>query len=538
SQKQWKIGVRPAFPSQTVNSGVMLNPGESWQVPASHIEGFSADTLEGRLLLSGRPPLNLARYISELKAYPYGCLEQTTSGLFPSLYTSAAQLKALGITGESDKQRRAAIDLGISRLLEMQREDGGFSLWDKTGPEEYWGTAYVTDFLVRATEQGYSVPADALERANNRLLRYLQDPGLMALRYSDNSAASKFAVQAYASLVLARQQKAPLGALRELWNRHNAAVSGLPLVQLGVALKLMGDATRSQDAINAGISTTRNNRTEWIGDYGSELRDNALILNLLEENKLLAQQQAGLLQKLSDQAFGQNWLSTQESNALFLAGRAWQNQPASWQVESSLSGEPLQGDKAQTFNLNADKLASLHLTNTSDSPVWVRLDSVGYPQSAPQESGNVLKIQRHFLASDGTAKSLDNLRSGELVMVWLDVYASKTVPDALVVDLLPAGLELENQNLANASASLGESSGTVTDLVSRMQQQDIQHMEFRDDRFVAALPVNAGEHATLVYLARAVTPGRYTVPVPQVESMYVPAWRATGRSEGTLTIAP
>jgi uncharacterized protein YfaS (alpha-2-macroglobulin family) len=54
--------------------------------------------------------LNLARYIRELKAYPYGCLEQTASGLFPSLYTSAAQLKALGISGDSDEKRRAAID--------------------------------------------------------------------------------------------------------------------------------------------------------------------------------------------------------------------------------------------------------------------------------------------------------------------------------------------------------------------------------------------------------------------------------------------
>jgi uncharacterized protein YfaS (alpha-2-macroglobulin family) len=80
-------------------------------------------------------------------------------------------------------------------------------LWDKNGPEEYWLTAYVTDFLVRAGEQGYSVPADAVNNANNRLLRYLQDPGMMSIRYSDDTQASKFAVQAYAALVLARQQK-------------------------------------------------------------------------------------------------------------------------------------------------------------------------------------------------------------------------------------------------------------------------------------------------------------------------------------------
>jgi uncharacterized protein YfaS (alpha-2-macroglobulin family) len=39
-------------------------------------------------------------------------VEQTTSGLFPSLYTNAAQLTALGIKGDSDDKRRAAIDIG------------------------------------------------------------------------------------------------------------------------------------------------------------------------------------------------------------------------------------------------------------------------------------------------------------------------------------------------------------------------------------------------------------------------------------------
>ncbi|WP_243689721.1 hypothetical protein, partial [Cronobacter sakazakii] len=133
--------------------------------------------------------------------------------------------------------------------------------------------------------------------------------------------------------------------------------------------------------------------------------------------------------------------------------------------------------------------------------------------------------------------SLSNLKSGELVLVWLEVSASKTVPDALVVDLLPAGLELENQNLANASASLS-SAGEASDLINRMQQMDIQHMEFRDDRFVAALPVNEGVNATLVYMARAVTPGTYKVPAPQVESMYVPQWRSTGATIPALTINP
>jgi uncharacterized protein YfaS (alpha-2-macroglobulin family) len=536
--KQWKLGVRPPFPAQSINSGAILAPGEVWDISPQHISGLAPATLEGQVLLSGRPPLNLARYIRELKAYPYGCLEQTTSGLFPSLYTNQAQLAALGIKGTTDEQRRAAIDVGISRLLDMQRDNGSFGLWDKEGPEEYWLTAYVTDFLVRASEQGYSVDIDLLNKANQRLLRYLQDSGLIALRYSDDAAASKFAVQAYAAQVLARQQKAPLGALRELWQRHTNARAGLPLVQLGVALKLMGDAPRGDNAISLGLKTNRSDERSWLADYGSELRDKAMMLSLLEENKLLPDQQNQLLLELSNLAYSQRWLSTQESNALFLAGRNWQTAKGDWRSQASFAAEPLSGTESVTRNLNAEQLAGLQVTNTGAGNLYLRVDSVGYPNQAPAPYSNVLHIERHFLDAKGNSKSLSELKSGELVMVWLDVWADKNVPDALVVDLLPAGLELENQNLSESSANLSESDSQVQGLLNQMQQADIQHMEFRDDRFVAALPLNEGQHATLVYLARAVTPGTYTVPVSQVESMYVPQWRATGASTGMLTVHP
>ncbi len=537
-QKQWKIGVRPAFPAQTVSNGVMLQPGESWTPPAEGGANFSPVTVQGQLLFSGKPPLNLARYIRELKAYPYGCLEQTTSGLFPSLYTNAAQLKALGITGDTDEKRRAAIETGISRLLQMQRDNGGFALWDKNGPEEYWLTAYAMDFLVRAGEQGYSVPADGINQGNARLLRYLQDPGMMSIRYTSDTQASKFAVQAYAALVLARQQKAPLGALRDLWERRSQAASGLPLLQLGMALKMMGDAKRSDDAVTLALSTPRRDERQWLADYGSPLRDNALMLALLEENNLKPDVQNTLLNTLSEQAFGQRWLSTQENNALFLAARSLQDLPGTWQAQTSLAEQPLTGDKAQTRNLDADQLAALQVTNNGAQPMWLRLDVSGYPQTAPAPASNVLQIERHILGSDGQSKSLDSLRSGELVLVWLEVKASQDVPDALVVDLLPAGLELENQNLANGSASLQDSGSEVQNLLNQMQQADIQHVEFRDDRFVAAVAVNRGQPVTLVYLARAVTPGTYQVPMPMVESMYVPQWRATGAAEDILIVKP
>ena len=81
--RSWKIGVRPAFPALTRSFSAVLHSGETWQLPPDALAQLESDTLQGRLLLSSQPPLNLGRYISELLAYPYGCLEQTTSGLYP-----------------------------------------------------------------------------------------------------------------------------------------------------------------------------------------------------------------------------------------------------------------------------------------------------------------------------------------------------------------------------------------------------------------------------------------------------------------------
>lgn len=56
--------------------------------------------------------------------------------------------------------RKRNIEMGIEHLLGMQRYNGSFGLWSSDSEEEYWLTAYVTDFLLRAREQGFGVPAE------------------------------------------------------------------------------------------------------------------------------------------------------------------------------------------------------------------------------------------------------------------------------------------------------------------------------------------------------------------------------------------
>lgn len=535
--REWTLGVRPAYPALLKHYRAVLKD-QPWNLPPGALDQFDASGREALLSLSSRPPLNLGAQISALKAYPYGCLEQTASGLYPSLYADDALLKRLSIKGESDAERKRKIEIGIERLLGMQRYNGSFGLWGADGEEEYWLTAYVTDFLLRARDQGFAVPPEALKKASERLLRYVQERNLIEVDYSDNADHTRFAVQAYAGMVLARSQQAPLGALRSLFERRTEARSGLPLVQLAIALQKMGDQPRADQALQAGLATQRN-ANEWLADYGSPLRDQAMILVLLEENDLAKGKREERLFTLSDQLAASPYLSTQERNSLFLAGRLGFAKPeADWKVLLDGSGGVHELNNQQsTLDLEGKLLSgNLSLTNQSETPVYQQLTVSGYPQVPPTAGGDNLSIRRDYLGMNGQPLNLRSLNSGDLVLVHLTVSAKQRVPDALVVDLLPAGLELENQNLAQSAASLENASSQVKEWRESMQNASLKHQEFRDDRYVAALNLDGYGTTHLLYLARAVTPGTYRVPPPQVESMYRPNWQAVGETPADLVI--
>src|SRR5690606_33143804 len=120
--------------------------------------------------------------------------------------------------------------------------------------------------------------------------------------------------------------------------------------------------------------------------------------------------------------------------------------------------------------------------------------------------------------------------------VALSVTSDVAMPDALLTDLLPAGLEIENFNLGDAKQWADVVVGGI-EINDRSDAADVEHEEFHDDRYVAALDLDAGRAARVFYLVRAVTPGTYTVPPPMVEDMYRPQIRGVGRAvPGTITV--
>jgi uncharacterized protein YfaS (alpha-2-macroglobulin family) len=548
-ERSWQIGVRPPYPAETRYFRAVLEPGKSWRLPVDAIRHFDPQGAEMAVGLSSRPPLDLATHIRQLISYPYGCLEQTASGLYPSIYADPIALKTLGIEGEAEEKRQARISAGITRLAGMQRNTGGFGLWGRENEEEYWLTVYATDFLLRARERGFSVPENTLENALQRLAQYLHSENTISPGYSADTRHLRFATRAYAAYVLAREQKAALGDIRVLFEQRKSARTALPLFQLAVALKQMGDGERAeqvlQEAMDFKLDARRSYRADdyaWYGDYSSPLRDEALIQVVLEEYDLVPAQRPQRLLQLSDHLAAQRWLSTQERNALFLVGRLLLPRPElDWRGHIAQGGQTLALDNTQPQKLFTGEALRqpLEVNNDSKETLYLSVGLSGYPLK-PTPVAHKLSISREYLLPDGNLADLSKLRSGELILAHLVIESEEETPDALVVDLLPAGLELENQNLGDSAANLQHQNVKTREWQQAMENNSyrIKRQEFRDDRYVAAVNMVEGGVIHLLYLARAVTPGEYIVPPPTVHAMYRPEWQSIGAADKKLTVLP
>jgi alpha-2-macroglobulin len=103
-----------------------------------------------------------------------------------------------------------------------------------------------------------------------------------------------------------------------------------------------------------------------------------------------------------------------------------------------------------------------------------------------------------------------SFKAGDLVIVRLRITSAELRRNVVIDDPLPAGLEALNTLLTSTSQAESGAQDTTS----------VDHTEIKNDRvlmFATVLPSGA---TVLQYVARATTPGSFTVPPTQVEDMY------------------
>jgi len=539
--RSWQLGVRPAYPAVTENLQALLYPGESFSLTDKTLPGAIPATLQASVSLSPIVNLQINNQLKNLLGYPYGCLEQSASRAWPLTFATTENQQRFGLTPIAEDKRRDMIQKGIDRILSFQRRNGSFGLWDNDSPEEHWLSVYATDFLLNARTMGMDVPEQALEKALQRLDYYVNSANsFIRQRWSDDPKHYAFSTRAYASYVLSKVKRARLGTLRNLYNSSfDHANTGLSQIQLGLALLQMGDKNNGAEALAKALRNFPQEYRYW-GDYGSEIRDLGMSIYLLLEHQQLSDEALRLSLQLRDATLSKPWLSTQERIALFMAGIALEESFSSpWKALWRIGDGEIQNiENQQGWHklLNSEQLQEgFLLTSEHSKPLYLGALVNGYSEHPPEATDAGISVVRNWYNSEGKAIQPESVKSGDLLLVHLNVSSDKRLPDTLVINLLPAGLELENQNLEHA-IKLDEFKIEGETIPKLMERTRLVHEEFRDDRYVAAVELNGYSESHLFYLVRAVTPGNYLVPPVLAEDMYRPQIRGVSETIDRLRV--
>ncbi len=506
-----RMPVRINDPEVATTRQFTLDAGEAFTFDAAVLAGFQMGTARATLTAGPLSRLNVPGLLQQLDRYPYGCTEQVTSGALPLLYMSnLAQDAGLGTLPEID----AKIAQGIDRVLARQASNGAFGMWRaETGA--FWLDAYVSDFLWRAKEQGHVVPPRALALAFDNLRNRVN------FAPDFDSGGEDIA---YALLVLARAGAAQMGDLRYYADtKAEAFATPMAAAQLGAALAAYGDPVRADRlfARAGALLLTSPDRNQWRDDFGSGFRDRAAVLTLAAEAGSNAIDLGSLTQSLQTQ--GRD-LSTQEAAQVVLAAHALGRTTSGAQL--TVDGEPVSGPVVREITDRSP--VTRMISNTSTAPTTMTLTAFGVPDVAPDAGGYGYALTRRYFTMEG-AEVTGPVASGTRLVAVLEVQSFEEIGARLMIDdPLPGGFEIDNPNLLR--------SGSVKAL-DWLEVAQPQNVEFRSDRFLAAVDHEGAGTFQLAYVVRAISPGEYHHPAALVSDMYRPEYRAN-TATSRLTVTP
>ena len=500
------ITIRPARATQTLAAAHEMAPGSDFKLSPA-LERFQFGTGRASVSFGSAVRYNIASLLAALDAYGFACLEQSASRGLP-----------LTLLPRSDATA-AALQSAVSLVLEKQRYDGSFALWSGNGAPEEWLSAYAMEFLLRARTAGVSVPEPAITDGLKYLLSGLEQP---------EDTAESLTIQAYRLYVLALGGQGRPGAARVLLESIEKLPTRLARAQLGASLALAHDTPRAEAAFGAALRAPA--RVWWTLDYGSALRDQLALAVLLKESGVLAHRLPSLIATLPGADLNPQRLNTQEMAWAAAAGIVLGRTAAAPQID--IDGKRLTGT---SIVLTAP--ATAH--NAGPGPVWASVTTTGIPLQPLPAARAGLRIQRKFLAADGSDLNLDTLRQNTVFVLVLEGRAEDGQAHQIAITQgLPAGFEIAGRLEAGSGEAGNGEAGTVAGMsyLGKLTPTDAQ--PGADDRFAAivSLPQDRPEFRVAVRL-RVVTPGSFALPGAEVVDMYRPALFAR-QGEGRVRVAP
>ncbi|MFQ5653795.1 MAG: alpha-2-macroglobulin, partial [Planctomycetota bacterium] len=507
---------RPVAPLYKEAQVVRVEAGE--RLALAPRKRYLPGSARARVTVSALPAAELAPALEQLIAYPYGCVEQTASRLL-ALAVAVDEASGFDATGRRGEALRGMIDAGVTRLYSMQNHDGGLSYWPGSGSSSPWGSAHAAEAILEAKRAGAEVPA-SLEGA---LLEYLAR--LLRNRRSEAALGANTRARMLSLLAVAgRPMQGRMALLSEkpddldIAARAQLALGWLALGRRDRALSLLGPGL-----LGLEVPFSASGRiTSRVAQDAALL---AALLSMEPEHEWVPLLAARVIDARRQGRWG-NTLESSRALVALAAYRRFHREPAAFTGRILHGGESTAFDDEKAGKVVVDGADTREIVIESEGAgsltVVATTEGLLAEPVPPRDHG--LVARRRWLDSDGGPLDLAALRVGDLLFVEVTL-AVKGAPagtrhdNIVIVDALPAGLEVENPRLATSISARDHAAAGRRERARTPDTPD--RIEFLDDRVLIFTSASVRERR-FRYPLRAVTAGSFAVPPLEASSMYLP----------------
>lgn len=504
------IMVRPSSPRQYKTDEQHIKIGETavFTIPNDGISGTNTAQLKVQLF----PNMNFGHRLDWLIRYPYGCVEQTTSSVFPQLYLSSF----MSLSDSREDEISKNINAGIQRLQRFQTSSGGMGYWPGSNSVSEWSSIYVAHFLVEAQNKGYHIPSHLFDN----LMNYLE-------RQSRYANGEKF-TRVYRVYVLSMAQKSVLSEVNKIW--QDEELTSVQKYMIAAAYHNLGKKETAAEIVE-GADDNYSEYEEFSYHFGSVSRDMGAVLSTLvdmdekENSRVLAEEIARIM---SDQ----RWYSTHSLSYMLLSlGKYFDMIGLDANGNKNIEGYyEIDGVKHEFDNDNSvevqltkgfGKELKVHLSNESDiNSAYTTLSWSGVPimDTRPAAAENI-NLTVEWL--DELGRSIDPSKLAQATTIYGHYKVSKNSPlryinEVALVQILPSGWEIENLRL---------SEDQLPAWTSDLRLNYEEYLDIRDDRIMWFFDISDNPLDFIVKV-NVVTQGSFYMPPTIVEAMYNNNYRA------------
>lgn len=505
-----EIDVRNPNPRMTDSKDAIVDPGATWT--SDYIPVGIQGTNSGMLEISSIPPLNLGERLDYLMMYPHGCIEQTTSAVFPQLYLG----DVMELTDKQSARIKDNITAGITHLRDFQTSSGGLGYWPGDEYPSEWGSNYAGHFLLEAEAKGYTLPSGLIDS-----WKVFQKEQAMnwTPRYDRFYYRNDDLIQAYRLYTLALAKSPELGAMNRLRELKTLTVQAK--WRLAAAYQLAGQPEVAKQLVT-GLETTISPYAEYSYSYGSGDRDEAMILETLslmggDWRTKGAPVAKGLSDRMNRTYYYMNTQATAYTLLALCKFASGDPGQTGVQAEYTINGKSGKLDTKESVTQTDMKVTTtdagkVTVKNNGKGILYVRVILAGVP-----EAGNEKDAQSNLLM-DVRYYSMNGLDiDPKKITQGTDFIAEVTVSnpglrgeyrEMALTQIFPSGWEIRNNRMM---------AGPLDNVA---KSDYFNYRDIRDDRALTYFWISPNSARTYRVQLHAAYTGHFYMPAVYCEAMY------------------